>query len=311
MASDRLRWLRFTLGTVIVVAAFYFLVTRLVRDWHQIPFRELHFNVLYLVVSYLILLCFHFPLGGLSWRLILRGLGEDLPTIRCMAIMTVTQLGKYAPGKVWFTLGRMTLAKREGIPEDKSLVSVAVEIGFALLAAILLFAVAVMALPRSLVPRQVYWLFALVPLCLLVVAPPILNRLLRFLLPRLKRPVFELRLSYPQLLALLGLYVLDWTVQGIGCFVLIRSFYPALPLSSLPILLGGYSISWILGFIVLIAPAGLGVREGIYTLILRLALPKGLDIISALLTRVWMTTSELLMALFCLPLLRSKRRNDG
>lgn len=301
-----LHWLRLTVGAAIVVVAFYFLITRLVRDWRQIPFDQLRFNPLLLASSYAILLGLHFPLGGLTWRLILRGLGEDLPTLRCMAIMTVTQLGKYAPGKVWFTLGRMSLARREGISEDKSLISVAIEIGFALLAAVVLFAVAVAALPRALVPSSVYWLFLLAPACLVVAAPPVLNRLLRFMLPRLKRPVFALRLSYPQLLALLGLYVLDWLGQGLGCFVLINSFYP-LPLRHLPVLLGGYSMSWILGFIVLIAPAGLGIREGIYTFILKLVMAPPVAIISALVTRVWMTTSEVAMALLCLPLLRRGR----
>ncbi|MEO0085003.1 MAG: lysylphosphatidylglycerol synthase domain-containing protein [candidate division WOR-3 bacterium] len=293
----------------MAAAALYFLITRLIRDWSQIPFDRLHFNALLLAASYLILLLLHFPLGAICWRLLLRGMGENLSALRCMAIMTVTQLGKYAPGKVWFTLGRMSLAKREGVSEDKTLVSVAIETGFLLLAAILLFAiaVAVLLIKGAAVPPAAYAVFALIPLCLVVVYPPVLNRLLRFLLPRLRRPVFALNLSYPRLLGLLGCYTLDWLVQGLGCYVLINSFYP-LAATHLPVLLGAYSISWILGFIFLIAPAGLGIREGIYTWILKLAMPETVAIISALITRVWMTTSEVIMALSCLPLLRRQRQ---
>lgn len=307
--ASALRWLRLTLGLAIAAAAFYFLITRLVRDWSQIPFNRLHFSAPLLLASYAILLLLHFPIGALCWRLLLRGMGEDLAALRCMAIMTVTQLGKYAPGKVWFTLGRMSLAKREGISEDKTLVSVAIETGFLLLAAVLLFAVAVVVLllRHAAIPPATYAVFALIPLCLVVVYPPVLNRLLAFLLPRLRRPVFALNLSYLQLLGLLGLYALDWLVQGLGCFVLINSFYPLSP-AHLPVLLGGYSISWILGFVFLIAPAGLGVREGIYTWILKLAMPEAIAIISALITRVWMTTSEVVMALLCLPLLRRQHQ---
>lgn len=305
----KLNWLRYTLGTSIVLVSFYFLITRLVRDWRSIPFTELHFNPLLLILSYLILLFIHFPLGAFAWNLLLNGLGEKLSPLRALAILTVTQLGKYAPGKVWFTIGRMSFAARDRVPEAKTLISVVVETGFLLLAAVFLFAIAIIFLPRAVIPRGVYLSFLLAPLTLIVTYPPILNRLLKLLLPIFKQPVFSLRLSYVRLLAILAVYILDWFFQGLGCFVLINSFYP-LGIDKLPILLGGYSISWILGFIILIAPAGLGVREGIYTFILKLVMPQPVAIISALITRVWMSTSEVAMALICLPLLR-KGGKDG
>ncbi len=307
-AQKKLNWLSYTIGIAIVIISFYFLINRLLRDWQQIPFAELHFNPLLLILSYLILLAFHFPLGGYAWKLILGGLGERLPIMRGTAIITVTQLGKYAPGKVWFTLGRMSFAKRDGIPEAKTLTSVVIETGFLLLAAIFLFGIAILLLPRTVVPKGIYYSFLLAPLTLIITYPPILNRILKPLLKWFKQPIFSLQLSYPRLLLILGVYVLDWFVQGIGCFVLINSFYP-LSLSHLPILLGGYSISWILGFIMLIAPAGLGVREGIYTFILKLVMPQTIAIISALITRIWMSTSEVAMALICLPILRKVTKN--
>jgi hypothetical protein len=115
-------------------------------------------------------------------------------------------------------------------------------------------------------------------------------------------------MSYPRILRILALYALDWALQGACCFVLINSFYP-LPLSTLPILLGGYAMSWMLGFLVLIAPAGLGIREGIYTIILRTVMPEPIAIISALVTRVWMTISEIMMAGVSLPFVVHWRKN--
>ncbi|MEO0009163.1 MAG: lysylphosphatidylglycerol synthase transmembrane domain-containing protein [candidate division WOR-3 bacterium] len=306
--QKKLNWLRYTLGTLIVVVSFYFLLSRLIRDWHQIPFDRIRFQPGLLILSYLILLLFHFPLGAWGWQLLLAGLDARLPFGRALAILTVTQLGKYAPGKVWFTLGRMSFARREGVPEARSLASVVIETGFLLLAAVFLFAFAILLLPRTVVPRTIYYSFLLAPLTLLVTYPPILNRILKPLLRLFRQPLFELRISYPRLLLILGVYVLDWFVQGLGCFVLFNSFYP-LPFSRLPILLGGYAISWILGFVILIAPAGLGIREGIYTYILKLVMPETVAIISALITRIWMSTAELAMALLCLPVL-SRRLKD-
>jgi hypothetical protein len=302
------RWLRSLLGAVITGVAFWFLVVRLVRDWHQIPFGQLHFRPLLLAASFVLLLVLHLPLYGYAWRLILRALGAELSVGKSIAIFSVAQIGKYAPGKVWFTLGRMSMAKNEGIPEDRTMVSVIVELAFSLLAATGLFGLAVLLIPRAQIPAAVYLLFVLAPLSLVAVYPPILNRIIRFTFTRLKRPLFELRMSYPRILRILALYALDWALQGACCFVLINSFYP-LPLSTLPILLGGYAMSWMLGFLVLIAPAGLGIREGIYTIILRTVMPEPIAIISALVTRVWMTISEIMMAGVSLPFVVHWRKN--
>ncbi len=304
--SRRLRWLRYTLGTLIVLVSFYFLLNRLWQDWHQIPFSRLHFTPHWLVLSYLVLLFFHFPLGAYGWRLILVGLGERIGFSRALGIITVTQLGKYAPGKIWFTVGRMSFAHRDGILEAKSLVSVIIETGLLLLSASFLFALALSFLSGAVVPSGAYYLFLLAPFSLLVIYPPVFNRILKPALRFFKQPEFTLNLSYSRLLRIFLLYVTDWLVQSIGCFFLINSFYP-FEITRLPMLIGGYSISWILGFIVLIAPAGLGIREGIYTYILKLVMPESIAIISALLTRIWMSSAELIMALFCLPLLRRKR----
>jgi len=302
------RWLKYTLGVATVVVAFYFLGTRLVRDWHQIPFDRLHFSLPLLVLSFVVLLGTHLPLASAAWQVILSGLGERIPLGHSIAVFSVTQLGKYVPGKLWFTLGRMSILKREGISEAKTMVSVVVEIILALLASLLLLGMTVLFVPRSTIPSSVYLLLLLAPVCVLLVYPRILNGILRFVLRRAGRPVFELRLSYLQLLLLTGMYFADWAMQGFGSFLLLNSFYP-LSFAKLPVVLGGYAISWMIGFLMLVAPAGLGIREGIFTLILKMVLPEPIAIISTLLTRVWMTISEAAVALFCLPFLSRRRKN--
>jgi hypothetical protein len=303
------RWLKYTLGALVVAVAFYFLISRLLRDWHEIPFAELHFSPWLLVLSFVILIGTHLPLAGSAWGLILKGLGEPLGLGRAVAVMSVTQLGKYIPGKLWFTLGRMSLLRRDSIPEAKTMVSVVIEIVLSLLAALVLLGVAVVLIPRSLVPDVLYFAFALVPVCIIIVYPPVLNRVLNWALCRLRQPVFELRLTYRQLLAITGLYLADWALQGLGSFLLLNSFYP-LSIVKLPVVLGGYAISWMIGFLALVVPAGLGVREGIFTLILKMVMPGPVAIISTLLTRVWMTVSEAVVALVCLPLLNRGRKHE-
>jgi hypothetical protein len=272
-------WLRITLGIVVVGVTFYFLIGRLVADWNKVPWQDIHLNVPLLVIAFTILLLGYIPVFGLTWKVLLSGLGEKLPAVKAIAIIAVSQLGKYIPGKVWFTLGRIYLAKRHGIPESKSAVS----------------ALTILLLPRGVAPAQVYLAFVLVPLCLLVIYPPVLRRIVNFVLRRLRQPVVDIRLSFGRIAALVGLYLSMWLAQGIGFFVLINSFYQ-LPFAQLPVVVGGYSLAWILGFLVLISPAGLGIREGILTFALRLIMPEPIAIIAALLGRVWITVAEVLAA---------------
>lgn len=308
MAKPKLgipRWLKYTLGTLLVAAAFYFLISRLVRDWHLIPFDQIHFSPLYLTLSYIVLIFCHFPLFGWLWQSILGALDVRVPWLAATLITAVSNVGKYLPGKVWFTVGRMSLAERYGASEAKVVLSVIMEIAITLLGGLVLLAFAVPFIPSSLVPRGAYWFFALVPICLALLYPPILNRLLSPVLRLFRQPHFEISLTYARLLGMLGICLLDWLAQGLGSYLLINSFYPLSP-AKFPVLLGAYAISWMIGFLVLVAPAGLGVREGIYTVILRTVIAGPVAIMTALITRVWMTVGELVAALAGFMFLRRK-----
>jgi uncharacterized membrane protein YbhN (UPF0104 family) len=300
-------WLKNLLGVVVVVLTLYFLVGRLVRDWHQIPWSTLRVNYALLAGAFGIFFFAYIPLYGLMWKVLLAGLGERISLFNATSVLGVSQIGKYIPGKLWFALGRIYLAKKHGISEAKTAVSVLMETGFALLTAVLLFGLAAAFLPRYGFPRQVYLSLLLIPLCLVVIYPPVLNRVISYLLRRLNQPVFNITLSWGHIAAVAGLYVLMWLVQGIGCFALIGSFFP-LTMAKLPMLVGGYAISWILGFVVLISPAGLGIREGVFSFALKLIVPEPVAIISALMSRVWLTVAEGLTALFFTLLLRLRRQ---
>ncbi|MFO7637974.1 MAG: lysylphosphatidylglycerol synthase transmembrane domain-containing protein [bacterium] len=299
-------WLKVTLGLAIAAGAMYFLVGRLVRDWGKVPWDELRFNYPLLAAAFAVVLFIYLPLFAINWRILLRTMGERLSLRDSLSILCVSQMGKYVPGKVWFALGRIYLAQRLGIPGAKTAVSMLMETGFALLSAILLFSLSLLLLPAGTVPGRTWLALLLIPPCLVAICPPVLSRLINWLLARLKRPQVEIRLGFGRVLAVLGLYLLIWLAQGMGFYLLISSFYP-LGIEQLPLVVGGYALAWILGFLSLVTPAGLGVREGILTFALRFAMPEPVAIIAALLGRVWITLAEVLAAAVLAPLLRRVR----
>ncbi|HDQ99436.1 MAG TPA: flippase-like domain-containing protein [candidate division WOR-3 bacterium] len=299
-------WLKVALGLAIAAGAMYFLISRLVRDWDKVPWDELQFNYPLLAAAFAVVLFVYLPLFAVNWRILLRTMGERLSLRDALSVLCVSQMGKYVPGKVWFALGRIYLAQRRGVPGAKTAVSMLMETGFALLSAILLFGLSLLLLPAGSVPGRTWLALLLIPPCLVAIYPPVLSRLINWLLARLKRPQVEIRLGFGRILAVLGLYLLMWLTQGVGFYLLIASFYPLGP-ERLPLVIGSYALAWILGFLSLVTPAGLGVREGILTFALRFAMPEPVAIIAALLGRVWITLAEALAAAAMAPLLRRVR----
>jgi hypothetical protein len=90
-------------------------------------------------------------------------------------------------------------------------------------------------------------------------------------------------------------YLLYWGLTGLAFAALIRSIFP-LPASAIPLALAGYAAGYAVGFLSLLTPAGLGVREGVLVLALAPVMPAGPALVVALLSRLWMMVFELLGA---------------
>jgi uncharacterized membrane protein YbhN (UPF0104 family) len=272
-------------AAVIVLVAFVFMARALYQNWSRVPFGDLEFRIEFLLISYLFQFAF-FVLGGVGWTLVLRRLGVRFPFRRSIEIMSVAKLGRYLPGKVWAFLGQIYLAKRDSVPAHTATVSVLLSTVLSVLSALFLFLVSLIFLVNRGLPRGVYLSLLLIPICFIVLEPRVLSRTLNWLLKRLGRKEVQFSFGYLRMLEVLAVYCVNWICQGFCFFFLIRSFYPISLSHYLP-LVGINSLAWTIGFLVFIVPGGLGVREGLQSLLLRLFLPFSVGVIAALLYRIW------------------------
>jgi hypothetical protein len=289
-------WLKTVAGILIAGSAFYFLGSRLVRDWSEIPRESIHFRPWLFALSLLPGWLLDLPATGLAWTIMLRKFGDRLQVRHSIIIIAASRLGKYIPGKVWFALGRMLLAKRKNIREAHTLTTVFLEAAFFMLAAVVLFGTTVVFVPAESLTARHFLPLAMLPVCLIVLYPPVFRRVVNFVLRKLHRAEIDFRWSFGEALALLGIYMFVWLCQGFGIWLAINSFFP-LGIDKLPVLLGSHAVSWIVGFLVILAPAGLGVREGILTFFLSAIMPVPVAIIASLVARLWFTISEGLIAI--------------
>ena len=280
------------LTVALVCVIFYFLVRSLITNWTQIPFSQIRFNTLYVVISFLCL-AVYFSLLTRGWTSIVAELGSKVPYYKAFWIVSTSQIAKYVPGGIWYTVGRVYLARKEKVKEEIGMVSVVFETLLLMLTNLILFLVSINFI-RGETYLNPFLSVAFIAVILILLYPSLLNRLLNLGLRLLRKPAVELEARYLSILRISTYFFALWISQIAGYFFLINSIYP-LAASNLPNLAAAYTLSWITGFVVLFAPGGLGVREGMMTLLLSSILPLPLAIAISFITRVWVTIFEVLI----------------
>ena len=187
------------------------------------------------------------------------------------------------------------LATREGVdPAVGSSAAILAQI-FQLGAAVLVAAVAlaVTSPGATVLPGGTWTLVAVIVLLLVILTP----RLLPWLLER----VFRLTGREKTLRAIgsgfgatwLILHVPAWIVYSVAFGFLWGSFEP-LPTVDWLVAGGAFASAYVLGYVALFAPAGIGVREGVLAILLAPAVGAPQAAILAILARFWITAAELL-----------------
>ena len=300
------RWFRRAVVLLVVLIIFLFLGRELWKNWRQIPFDQISFNYWLIILSYICMFVSFSVYAGV-WKVMLAAYGARLSVLRSFQILATSQLGKYLPGKVWFTVGRMYLAKQFDVPERVSITSVVLEIILMVISGAMIALLTVVAPWAQNFPLKYSLLALIIVVCGLVTTHPrIFGRLANLAARMLRRESIQVNLTYGGILILLLLYSVHWFWQGMGFFLLIRSFYE-IELAKWPLMWGLYAAAWIIGFVSFLTPAGIGVREGVMTFFLSFYMPLSIAIIVALLARVWSTAADVLFFTVSLPAMRKLR----
>jgi len=273
----------------LIAVIFYFLARNLYLNWNKIVEYDWNINY-YFLASSLVLSIVGAFLIALGWNLILRVLGGRLGYKRALRIFFITDLAKYVPGKVWTMVGKVYLCAKEGIPIAKTSASVVIQPLIQVIAGIMMFLISLPFWTKtSGFMSKLYLFLPLIPIGLILLHPAIMTKILNFVLTRLKQKPIELNIKYRDILLILLLWCGLWILTGVASYFLIISIY-SFPISQLPVVIGIFSIAGISQFL---TPSGIGVLEGVLTVLLGLYVPVHIAIFIALLARVWKTVTEL------------------
>ena len=268
------------------------------RQWTQVRETLGHLDWVHAGPGLALLIAAQPLMGLISW-MILRGLGQFFPYLRITALYFISQAAKYLPGGIWAFPGRVVAYQAIGVEKLAAFISLVQEVGALFLGSASLGFLGLLIGLR--IPEWTCLIIGLgIGACVLAILvaqlPATFKLAARFGLVRaeLAQALAEqgYRLKTSQLPAGFAASLLFWLMVGFGFHQLTLSISPnAATLSGLQAA-SLFSLAWCAGFVVVVAPAGLGVREATLTGLLSPYMTSAEALSIALLARLWWTLGE-------------------
>jgi uncharacterized membrane protein YbhN (UPF0104 family) len=256
---------------MILGVTLFFLVKVLKAHWQEVAAIRIDaLGWATLVIALGVTLLAH-TWSGWVWTWILYELNQPVSSSQFVRVYLKTNVAKYLPGNIWHYYGRISAAIDAGVSAKAATLSVLLEPLLMAAAAlvVVLLGIQPVAMNSRVIPQGLPMLG--LATVLIAVHPWFLNTAIRFL-GRLKLKATRRQsasssvidtsafglVRYPlrPLLGELGFIGL----RGTGFLLTLLALKP-LELSQIPLLLGAFSLAWLLGLVVPGAPGGLGVFE--------------------------------------------------
>jgi hypothetical protein len=293
-AGGARRWLPW-LERVAGVLVLAFLALYLVRNWSEVASHPWRIDWWRMALATLCVLAAYSGFV-LSWRRILGHLGGRLSVRDAHRIWYLGNLGRYVPGKVLQLAGTAYLARAKGVSPVLTVSASLTSQVFVLVAGLV---VAAATLPELGAAKTAdlalfWWIgLAIAALLLLIVLSPVLDAIYRVALRLIRKSEYHARIPARERIVLLAVGLLSWCALGTGFWLFVGSVAP-LEVDALISMIGISAAGYVGGYLAVFVPGGLGVREGLYALLLSAYVPPPMAVAIAILCRLWLTACELL-----------------
>lgn len=308
--SKILHWGRYLIYVLIAI----FLIVSLSNGWEQVQQFEWHFSFWQLMLAFILQITY-FVGNGLFWIWLVRHMAMPLSTNKGLSIFAVTKLSRYIPGGVWPFASVAALGKQEGLSATRMVASLI------LTQVLSIWVSGLFSLPVVLIAgvfdSTVFNVIVGGGLVLAtVLAPWLLRQVFLWVIEWRKLPDTDAVRN------LLRLRLLSFMFLGFVTLHLVQmlSFYTFLTaIIDVSVSDGIYaafswSAAWLIGFLVLIVPSGLGVREASLTILLQRIMPTSIATAVGVGHRLFFTTFDLMLLIAFLvlthPIFKSLQRKD-
>jgi len=259
----------------------------------------------------LVLYLIHYGLQAVGWHFILKGLDQKISLRHSVKMWNAALIARWTPGPFMW-LARLYLAEEYGLSIPT--------VGFAFLLEFCYVAVGAVAVTCAFAlslfgqflvtgTNKGISVALITVMCIcggLLVRPKVLRSIFKFpFMRKVASKASKAEIDWDHLphmststsLLLAIYYVVMWTYSGWMFYVMALAFMPV-SAASAPILVASFPGSWIVGFLAIIAPAGIGVREAAMTFMLAPVMSSSSALVLSVWSRILMSVSEVIIVVF-------------
>lgn len=276
---------------IIPIVIFIFLGRVIVEQWYLLENYSWNLDIQYLVVSFIALLG-TFLMWALLFEQVFIQLGVPLSLKKIFKILYISNLGRYIPGKVWQFVGMYYLLERENVGKLKATSGIMWSNLFSNLSGGLV-GISIISLSKFNVSILSVSILLVFFACIVIaVQPTVIDHIVNYVLGKLNKDQIKVSLSLPRIVLFISYYALVWLCLGAAFFLLTRAVADV-DIKLLPVFIGFFAASYVIGYLSVFTPGGLGVREGVMTYMLSYYMPLPIATIIAIVARLWLTLGEL------------------
>lgn len=284
---------------ILAIAAVVFAARDIAQQWNSFRASGVPLDPDWLMIaasSAIVLVAYGILIE--TWRRVVRSWESDLGFGAAARIWFISNLGRYIPGKVWQIAAMGAMAREAGVSALAATGSAIVVNLVNLLAGFAVVLASGAALFDQPAVAVLLSVALVIGLALTPIALPWLGRLAGRVL---RRGVVVPRLPASAIWIACAGCVAAWLLYGLAFQLFVAGVLGSAP-GAYPSYLAAFTGSYLLGYIALFAPGGLGVREGALVIALRrlgLGVAGGGGII-AVASRLWLTVLEVVPGMFFL-----------
>jgi len=264
--------LQYLLAAIAITAMVYFFYDQFKRNWDSIQAYHFSLNGYYLAAAFAAMLI-AFLMDTYIWQICMNHyLNKKLGFLESIAFLNTSNLFKYIPGKLWVYTVQIALMTKKNIA--KSLV---LYVNFVCLLCVIIvstiYGFYYLFFYLKILPMRIsillFGFLILVDFAFIMWNTSVINWLIIKINKFFKREILPIKIEKWLILYIQFLYLVAWIPPGIGAYFLAKGIGLAVASSDMFALISSMSVSWIIGYIAIFTPGGLGVREGIMFLMLK------------------------------------------
>jgi len=295
------RYLRL-FSILVVLLIFVFLGRTVLVNFDEIKNFSFSFNYFYLFLAFVFAFLNILSLC-LIWRYTFHQVsqGQRAGIFQSFIIFIKSWFGKYLPGRVWSSLGKIYFGSRDHLAVKPLGLAAVFEFVLSTISQVLAAVFFLFLLFRQALPLIYYipLLGAVAGAGIFFLHPRILAWFINYFLKAFKKKPIAKQdfLSCPSIFRIILFYLLPPLLVGLSFAFLIKSFI-VIESWQFVWLIGAFTVANPIAKLTLIAPAGLGIREGSVAFMLNFALTSALASLAALASRLWFISTDIIIFAF-------------